>query len=261
MHVARPRRGVAGAPVREVELGIVVASEPDGHAAGLPGVAGPGVVSWLARAGDGVGPPHLLPGARVERRDVPADAQLPAGCPDHDLALGDERGEREVVALLVVIDRLVPHDLAGLRVEGDHVGVDGADVHLVLVEPDAAVGRVELQEILGELLLVAPEDVPGLGVEGDHLLLGRGDEHDAVVHDGWRLMSLGHPRGEAPYRHELRHVGGRDPIEGTVAPARVVAAIHQPVLRLRVEEAAVRDIGIAHRRLGAQPGRGGQHHR
>src|SRR2546427_1506709 len=100
MHVARPRRRVARAPEAQAELRIVVPREPHGNAARLPGVARPGVVTRLARTRDRVGLPRRFPVARVEGGDVAADAELAARGADHDLALGDERSQGEVVAVL-----------------------------------------------------------------------------------------------------------------------------------------------------------------
>src|SRR5438132_1433692 len=111
VHVARPGRRIAGLPVRQVEVGIVVSREPDRRSTGLPGVPRPGVVARLAGSGDGVGPPDFLPGARIESGDVTADPELTAGHPDDDPSLRDERRQRRVVALLVVVDGRVPDDL------------------------------------------------------------------------------------------------------------------------------------------------------
>ncbi len=119
---------------------------------------------------------------------------------------------------------------------------------------------MELQQILRELLLVPPEQVPGLGVDREHLLLRRGDEHDAVVDDGWRLMPFVHAGGEGPHRHQLLDVGGGDLIEGTVAPAAVVAPVHQPVVRLRIEEPLLGHRGVASGTLRRQQGGPQRHH-
>src|SRR5206468_12849369 len=87
VHVAGPRGGVAGAPVRQVELRIVVPRDPHRPAAGLPRVAAPGLAAWLAGGGNRVGPPDLLAGLGVERGDERADAELTARRPDEDFAL------------------------------------------------------------------------------------------------------------------------------------------------------------------------------
>ena len=74
--------GIADAPVGEIEIGIVGARDPDGGAAGLPGIAGPGFVAGFARAGDGVEAPGFLAGRGVVGGDETADAVLAAGdCP------------------------------------------------------------------------------------------------------------------------------------------------------------------------------------
>src|SRR5882672_609401 len=61
--VARPRCGVADAPIDCLEVWIVGTRHPGRSAARFPVVASPGVVARLALAGDGEGPPQLL--ARV----------------------------------------------------------------------------------------------------------------------------------------------------------------------------------------------------
>ena len=252
VHVAGPRGGVAGAPVRQVELRIVVPRDPHRPAAGLPRVTAPGLAAWLAGGGDRVGPPDLLAGLGVERRDECAHAELTARRPDEDFALRHQGRHRRVVALLPVVDRLLPHDLSGRRVERDQERVGRGEVHLVLVEPDSATGRVELQELLRQLPLVAPDDVAGLRVQREHLRLRRGDEHHAVVHDRRRLMALRHAGRDVPDGLEALDVAGRDLVERAVAPACVVAAVHEPVLRLRVQEPGVGHRADAHGALRRQ---------
>src|SRR5262249_23938754 len=122
--IAKPRRGVSGAPEREVQVRIIRARDPDGCTAALPCVAGPRLVAWLAGAGNRERLPRWRVGLSVKRLDKTHDAELAAGHTDHDLSLGDERGERHVVARLVVFDRLLPGDLPRLRVEGDEKTVE-----------------------------------------------------------------------------------------------------------------------------------------
>ena len=141
-HVAHPRRAVAGTPEAQVELGIVVGGQPDRDAASLPRVTRPRVVAALARSRDRVRLPRRLAVVGVEGGDVAADSQLAARGTDHDLALGDERRQREVVALLVVVDGRVPYDLARFGLERDEVRVDRGDVHAIAQQRHASVGRV-----------------------------------------------------------------------------------------------------------------------
>ena len=78
MQIARPGRGVADAPVRQVAPRVVVAGDPDGPAARLPRLALPGVAALILRARDRVGPPDLLAGVGVVGRDIGAHAELAA---------------------------------------------------------------------------------------------------------------------------------------------------------------------------------------
>src|SRR5207237_3056150 len=120
--------GVADAPIREIELGIVRAGHPDRSAAMLPrfGVA---VGLRLRRTGrpafeasftwtrNGVEPPRFLAGSRVVRGDEPANAVLTAADSDDDLVLDDERRERQRVAGLALRHFRGPHRAAALRVD------------------------------------------------------------------------------------------------------------------------------------------------
>ncbi len=209
--VAEPRRAVAGAPERDVALGVVGPGHPDRGAAALPGLAFPGVVAGLAGAGDGVGLPHRLAALGVERLDEAADAELAARDADHDLAVHDQRRERHVVAFLPVGDRrALPGDLAGRGVERHHDRVLGGEVDLVAVQRDAALGVVQRAEAFGQLALVAPDQVAGLGVERQDLVVGRGDVHDAVVDDRRRLVAGIDAGRVAPDRRQVLDVVGVD---------------------------------------------------
>ena len=83
----------------------------------------------------------------------------------------------------VVLDLAVPDDLPAARVEREEVRVDGGHVDALAVQRDAAVGRVELHQVLGQLALVAPEKLTGARVEREHVVLRRAEEHRAVVHE------------------------------------------------------------------------------
>src|SRR6516165_4290499 len=90
--VAHPRPAIAGAPERQVGCRIVGAGDPHRTAAGLPLVAfWPGLAARLAGCWHRVGPPHLLAGLGVKRRNKAANPELAARAADHHLAVGDER--------------------------------------------------------------------------------------------------------------------------------------------------------------------------
>src|SRR5205823_12474405 len=106
--IAEPGRAVPGAPVRQAQLRVVGARQPDGTAATLPGVTRPGVVALLARPRNRVCLPGRLAGPRIEGLHEAPDAELAARHAHHDLALGHEGRERHVIAGLVVLDLLLP---------------------------------------------------------------------------------------------------------------------------------------------------------
>ena len=236
MRLARPGRGIAGAPIDRPGLGIVVAGHPGRCAARFPVVAAPRFVAGLARAGNGEGPPQFLAGIGIVGNDIAAHAELAAGTADDHLAVDDQRHQRQILPLLVVLNLGVPDHFAGLGIERDQMVVGGGEVHLVLPQSHAAVGRMQLKEILGKLALVSPVLVAGLGIERDHLPHRRCDEHHAIVDDRRRLMALDHAGRERPHRRQVFHVRGVDLIERAVSLAVIGPAIMHPVAGFRILE-------------------------
>jgi len=112
------------------------------------------------------------------------------------------------------------------------VGVEGGQIHLVPVDADAAVGRMELEQVLGQLPLVPPQELAGLRLEGEDLVLRSAHEHHPVVDDRGRLMTLRDTRRRTSTPARASRVRRRDLIQGAVAPPVVRPPIHQPVLGL-----------------------------
>src|SRR5207247_3091317 len=82
--IAHPLRPVAGAPVREIELGIEAARDPDGRATRLPRIALPGLGARLARRRYRERLPGRGARAGLQRLDETADPELTARDADHD---------------------------------------------------------------------------------------------------------------------------------------------------------------------------------
>src|SRR5262249_8009212 len=103
---ARPRvvgLGVAGAPVDQIEFGIVGAGAPGRAAAVLPGVVvGPGLRAGLARRRNRITPPELFAGLRIPAIEEAARGGFPARHPGDEDAVGDDRRTGGVVAFLPV---------------------------------------------------------------------------------------------------------------------------------------------------------------
>ena len=227
---------IADAPVGQIEIGIVGAGHPDRAAAGLPRIAGPRLVSALARTGNGVEAPGLLAGAGVERGDKPADAEFAADGADDDLVLDDQRSQGEAVAGFRprAADGDVPHQPAGLRVDGQEMTVERAHEDRVAENRDAAIHAAAAGA--GQrrrAIRVGPEDASGRRIERHEIVRRLDRVHDAVHHQRRRLELLERLRLEDPSELEILHVGGRDLGQRAVALAHHVARIRQPVLRLR----------------------------
>src|SRR5947208_12256568 len=78
------------------------AGDPRRAAADFPGVVvlRPGVVAFLAARRDGVAPPELLAGLGIPAVDEAADAELGAGDPGDQYAVGDLRRHGHGIAVL-----------------------------------------------------------------------------------------------------------------------------------------------------------------
>src|SRR5215475_6886113 len=87
MHIARPRRSVARAPVGQVELRIEVASNPDRYPTSFPRLLGPGIVARFSRAWNRIGLPHLLPGLGIEGCNETTHPEFTTRGPNHHFAL------------------------------------------------------------------------------------------------------------------------------------------------------------------------------
>ncbi len=170
-----------------------------------------------------------LPVSASIGRNKTAHAELAAGHAHHHPAVDHQRGERHVVALPVVLDLRGPDLLAGLRIERHQDGFGRRKEHLVAVQADAAVGRMQLRHVLGDRPLVAPQNAPGLGVDRQELVARGRDEHHAVVDHRRRLMAFDLAGGEAPDRLQAADILRRDLGERAVAPAVVGAPEQQPV--------------------------------
>ena len=152
--------------------------------------------------------PDDLAGVGVARLDPADDAELAARHAGDDLALDDHRRGRVAVAGLEVVDVFLPDDLAGLLVEGDELGVEGAEDHLVLVERGAAVHDVAAgQDALGQAGVVFPELLAGARIDRVDARVRAGDVDDAVLHQRLALLAalLLAAEGERP---------GRDQVDG-----------------------------------------------
>ncbi|MCY1355235.1 hypothetical protein D9M69_416480 [compost metagenome] len=141
------------------------------------------------------------------------------------LVLHDGRGAGHGVAGAVVAELLVPDHLAGLLVQGDHAGVQGAEVDLVAVDCSTPVDYVAAgADVVGQAVVVGPQTLAGLGVEGEDAGIGGRDVDHPVADDGLGLLAALFlvAEGEGPGRGQLEHVVGVD--LGQRAPALGVGA-------------------------------------
>jgi len=116
----------------------------------------------------------------------------------------------------------------------DDVVVGGGEIELVLPEADTAAGRMQLEQIIGELPLVPPVFVTGFRIQRYHLPHRGCHEHHTIVDDRRCLVALDHARGEGPDRRETLHVRGVDLVERAVALPVIGPPVKHPVGGLRI---------------------------
>src|SRR5207249_2542640 len=226
-----------------IRLRIVVRGDPNGAAAVLPLIAvfRPGFAAWLSRRWNRIRLPKLFTGIRIKCRNKTANAKLPTRCADQNLSVSHKRGHRDVVAVLVFLDRRCPDFFACLHVNGDKHGLTHCKEDLVAVQCDTAAGLVRDIRSFGSRSSKAPKNLPRLRIDGDYLVAWRGDKHHAVVDHRWRLVSADNAGRKHPYGLEPVGVLCRDLIEWTVPPAVVSPPDHQPVAVVRLPQPFHRD--------------------
>ena len=225
---------VADAPVEGVEFRIVRTGDPCRG----PTVRGgfrtaPAVVVRLTRRGDGVAPPDLFTGFRVEGFDVEPGRVFRSGHPHDHVALYDERGDGHRVGLFPVSDVPVPDDFPGLGVEGHHVRVRRRDEDLVAVQRDPAVADVAAHvagDSLRDLVVVPPDLVAGAGIDRKGPAVRSGRVHHPVVHERRGVLRVENTERERPLGHQALDRLGIDLGQRAVAGTRVVPWRHEPVV-------------------------------
>ena len=158
-----------------------------------------------------------------------ANAVLAAGGADDHLVLDHQRRDRRRMPGLVVLERRVPHDRAGLHVERDQVRVERGHEQLVAEHAEAAVDEAAARrQVRRQLAAIAPDLAAGPRIDRPREVLRAGDvEH--VVAQQRRRFEIAERRGlERPQRLEPDDVVGRDLRQRAVPMVRVVAAKRQP---------------------------------
>jgi len=217
------------------------------------GASRPGVGTDLARCRQRVRPPKYLAGLRVQRGQPTAYAKFAAGHAAVDNAVVVEWRGGHAVAVLPVLDRRLPHLLAGLHVEGDHVGIELTQKQHALAHRQAAIEPAAADG--GDLLVDAgpalPFELTGLRVQREHVVVAGDDIHKPILHQRRRFrgvlaahpgaLQAGHPRAL-----ELFHIVGVDLLQRRVALIGEAATVGHPVLAGRAFHQAV-DLGIGSR--------------
>ncbi|MCW0424195.1 hypothetical protein NB713_002138 [Xanthomonas sacchari] len=253
-----PQAGIAGAVVDQLEFRVVAVPAPRRAAAALPAFVGIGLLAEVAElavlriglvevraeadvlvgAGGFAGPGLLAVGQRV-RSDAPAHAELVAADAGHDLAVGDDRGHGDGLALLGIGELLLPHFLAGLGIECDHVAAEAAEHHLAVGVGRATVDRVAAGHRDGALVLlrgVLPQHLAGVflrQVDREHVVrIGADHVHGAAHHQRLAFMAAGGVGLHLPRHLQILDVVAVDLGQRAVPGQAEVAADAAPVVRV-----------------------------
>src|SRR5579859_126521 len=175
-------RGIADAPIEQIQLGIIRAGEPGGASARFPAIAGPGLVAFLARGGNGPETPGAAAGVDVESREIAAMSGIAAGDADHHFVFDEQRRAGDVAAALAhVLDVDSPELAAGFLVERHDIIIERAKEHAAGADGHAArPGAVDNADLARVLVEVVPDFPAGFRVDGEDTVPGRRDVHHAV---------------------------------------------------------------------------------
>ena len=208
-HMWRPRAGVAGAPVDEVEFRIIRAGHPGARAATqiMIAVFGPGVTARFARRGGGVRAPQSFAGVRVPTVDEAAHAEFAAGDAGDQHAIGDLRCVGHGVAFSPLGGFLLPHLFAGFLIECHHVRVERAAKHFAVVKHQPFVDQPAAHHArcIGRVIhRRAPQLTATADINGESVFHRRHKQH-AVVDHRLRLLAEIVVEAGAPDRHQFFH--------------------------------------------------------
>ena len=236
-HIGVPiRRGIPDAPDDEVQLGVIGSGDPGGTAALLPGVGStPRLVTFFARAGNGVESPAALPGGDIVGVKEAADAVFAACDPGDHHVLDDQRRAGDRVAGLAVGNRHVPQHGARLRAQRDQVRIHGAEKHAIAKHRHAAVDRIATDVDFGrKAAFVVPVGAAGGGIESEHVRGRLADVHDAIDHDRCGLDAVTGRHLVYPGDFQTARILAIDLVQRAVPPTAVRAGIGEPVAGLGV---------------------------
>src|SRR5262245_42520690 len=82
--------GITGAPIHEIEFGVIAAGRPDGAAAMLPRFTAPGFIAGLTGLWDDVKAPLLVAGFCVESGHIAANSVFTARGTENDFVFYDK---------------------------------------------------------------------------------------------------------------------------------------------------------------------------
>src|SRR5690349_12593726 len=215
--------GIAGAPIEEIELGVVGSRHPS-HAAAVEesvGIFRPSFGAGLAGIGFGVPAPLDGSGFRIERFEITANIGNVTRDTGNDVITDHQRSHGGEIAELGIGELDVPPDRAALGVEADHVGVRRGEVEPILVHAQAAIADV----VAFRFTVIVPNLAAETSVDGPNVVRRR-EVENAVYFKGSRFKFL--VRGIDPGERKGIDVGSVDLVERAEAPAGIVAVVGGP---------------------------------
>jgi hypothetical protein len=183
-------------------------------------------------------------GPRIECRHPVAQTAVATGAPDNDGILKRERCRRELEVGLVE-KVLVPHDLAGLLVGGD----DAASIACNRDHERAPQSNAAIAVLVSKLWVHLPHD--GAGGAGAHVDFidhapAIDHVHEPIVDQRCRFEAVGGRfagKRDSELKFQILDVRLVDQVEHRIALCAEVVMVHQPILRLGIEQALIGDIG------------------
>ena len=244
---------VANREDQQAAFGVDRGRVPHRAAAGLPGIAAPGLAAGFAGRGGGIETPGLLAGLAIVRGDKIPGGEFGAGGADDHHAVIDLRrhGQRECAARIPDLFR--PFDLAGLGIECHQVAVELRDIEQAIRHRHTATLRAAAQLGVAKVGCVRPKLLSCRCIVGQHVIIRRGDVHDAVDYDRTVFEAAHHAGLDDRHRLQLADIVGGDLVQRREALIVVSAAIEDPVVEILVSAELLlggdADIGAHRRRI------------
>ena len=225
------RRGIARAPVDQVQFGIVAAGQPGVASGSLPGVPRPSLVSRFTGLRNHIPAPTPLTRNSIVGIQPAVKPVIAGRDSDDDFVLHHHRSDGAPVALGGLCQFDCPQPVARSGIERHEVSVGRTEVDAVAIQGYTPVWP----PLHGRFKTIFPNPASGACIERIYLVRLR-DVHHAIRDQRDRLQAGGARHMKYPLRDQRPHVASVNLPQRRVALRVICAGVTQPVGRIGAQE-------------------------